>query len=723
MTGKFWLTGVSILFVLATLSACGGGGGGGAAAAPSPNNVPRFAFTANFNDNTVSSYTVNPTTGQLRHNGFVAAGSQPYSVAAHPSGKFVYVTNFGETALSGYAVGSDGRLASLFAPIGCGNCQPRGQPRGVTIDPSGRFLYIAYSNANIVSAYGINVDGTLSFIIDDSSVTNPFSVTIDPAGRFAYITSFNNASVSAFAIQANGSLNSVDTDAGTVGVQASIAAGGGTHAFTIDSTGRFAYAANFNDNTVAAYTVNASTGVLTAVGAPVPVGGFNPRSVSVDPSGKFVYVANYDVANYGSANVSAYSINATTGALTALAGSPFTAGANPGSVTVDPSGKFLYVTNIGSSDTTVFTLDAVTGVPGAARTVAGRNGNQEMAMTRGTAAVVYTPKAAYVANLLSNISQYTVGANGVLSPMTAATVPSVANPTSIGTDLFGRYAYVTSGGSPGSVGQYAIAADGGLGALSPASVALPSGWSSMVAVDPMGRYAYVPNQLDGNVRQYTVGADGTLAIMATATVTAGMQPDSAIVDPTGRFVYVANAASDNISQFTIGATGALTAMFTASVAAVDWPHGMAIHPSGRYLYATNLNAGSVSQYTIGTLGELTSMRAASVLAGAYPMGIAVDPLGRYAYVANRDISSISQYTIGADGALSPMSTPTVTTGVSGPSAIAVDQSGTYVYVANRFGDNVLQFGIGAGGALTPLGTASVPAGTEPVSIVTTATVQ
>ena len=49
-----------------------------------------------------------------------------------------------------------------------------------------------------------------------------------------------------------------------------------------------------------------------------------PISVTVDPSGKLAYVANF-----GSANVSAYTINATTGMLSAVAGSPFAAGTKP----------------------------------------------------------------------------------------------------------------------------------------------------------------------------------------------------------------------------------------------------------------------------------------------------------------------------------------------------------------------------------------------------------
>jgi len=53
--------------------------------------------------------------------------------------------------------------------------------------------------------------------------------------------------------------------------------------------------------------------------------------------GQFVYVANAS-----SNNVSGYTINPTTGALTAISGSPFAAGRFPTSMAVDPTAKSLY---------------------------------------------------------------------------------------------------------------------------------------------------------------------------------------------------------------------------------------------------------------------------------------------------------------------------------------------------------------------------------------------
>ncbi len=115
----------------------------------------------------------------------------------------------------------------------------------------------------------------------------------------------------------------------------------------------FAYVANYGSNNVSAYTVDATTGALTLVSSTAPVPGSQPVFVTVDPSGKFAYVVNQ-----GSNNVSAYTINASSGALTAVTGSPFAAGSSPDSVTVDPSGKFVYVTNSVSSNVSAYTIDA-----------------------------------------------------------------------------------------------------------------------------------------------------------------------------------------------------------------------------------------------------------------------------------------------------------------------------------------------------------------------------
>jgi len=61
--------------------------------------------------------------------------------------------------------------------------------------------------------------------------------------------------------------------------------------------------------------------------------------------------------------VSMYTINPTTGALAPI-GPPVSTygfGVYPGSITVDPFGKFAYVTNSGSNDVSIYIIDSATG--------------------------------------------------------------------------------------------------------------------------------------------------------------------------------------------------------------------------------------------------------------------------------------------------------------------------------------------------------------------------
>jgi len=79
----------------------------------------------------------------------------------------------------------------------------------------------------------------------------------------------------------------------------------------VEPTGRFAYVANQGANTVSAFAINPTSGLLTPAGGPVATGNL-PASTSVDFSGRWLYVANL-----GSNDVSIYTIDGTTGALTA----------------------------------------------------------------------------------------------------------------------------------------------------------------------------------------------------------------------------------------------------------------------------------------------------------------------------------------------------------------------------------------------------------------------
>ena len=152
-----------------------------------------------------------------------------------------------------------------------------------------------------------------------------------------------------------------------------VAAGTTPVAAAVSANSSFLYVVNQGSNNVSAYAIDAGTGALTALaggtGNPFAAG-TAPVGIAIAPNGSFVYVANS-----GTNNVSAYSVNIGTGALTALAGgigNPFAAGTTPAGITIAPNAAFVYVANGGSNDVSAYTLDSGTGVLTA---LAGGTGN------------------------------------------------------------------------------------------------------------------------------------------------------------------------------------------------------------------------------------------------------------------------------------------------------------------------------------------------------------
>jgi len=683
-------------------------------------NVPRFAYVANANDNTVSIFSVNASTGQLRHNGYVAAGTNPHSVTVDPSGKFAYVANNGSNNVSAYTIdASTGALTSVGA-VAAGSV-----PYSVTVAPSGKYVYVASSGSGVY-AFLINTGtGALSAVAGSpfAAGTNPQSVAVDPTGKFAYAANYGSDDVSAYTINSGtGALSSIG---------ATVPAGTQPYSVTVDPSGKFAYAANFGSNDVSVYSINAGSGVLTQVlcggGAGCNVDNFQagtmPYFVSVDPGSKFAYVANFF-----SNDVSAYTINSSTGALTSV-GSPVAAGTWPSSITVDPSGKFAYVTNNSDDDITSFSINSGTGALTAPATLAGRDAPESMAITRGTTAVTYTPKFAYVANSNSNdVSAYSI--NVVTGALLSLGVPVGAGttPYSVTVDPLGRFAYVANFTSD-NISAFTI--DAGTGALGSVG-GVGAGTNPMsVAVDPSGRFAYSANSGSNDVSAYTINpSTGALLSVAGSPFTAGTNPLSVTVDPTGKFAFVVNSVSNDVSVYTINAsTGALTQVLCGGGAGCNVdnflagtnPIAISVDASGKYAYVANSGSNDISGYSInGSTGALTSL-GVPVPAGSTPYSISIDPLGRFAYVANNGSNDVSGYSIdGSTGALLSVGA-TVPAG-TGPYAVNIDPSGSFVYVANQTSGDVSAYTITSGtGVLTSAG--SLPAGTQPTSVSIAGTIQ
>lgn len=341
---------------------------------------------------------------------------------------------------------------------------------------------------------------------------------------------------------------------------------------------RFAFVSTTGNSSVQAYQADATSGALTLSGASVPTGA-NPGSVAVDPLGKFVYVASIPVLG-SNGSINAYAVNPVTGALTLVPSSPFPAGVNTAWVTVHPAGKFAYAANAGP------------------------------ALGNGS------------------VSAYATDANsGALTPVLGSPILAGGQPRSISVDSLGKFAYVAN--SSGGVSAYTIDATTGALTAVPASPFAAGPNPNSVVVDPSGRFAFVANRNSGkpsgSVSAFTVNAaSGALAPIGTTAIAAGTEPVAIAVDPSGKFVYVANGGTGG------GGTG-----------------------------------GSVSAYAVNaTSGALTAV-GSPVAAGTNPVSVAVDPSGKFAYVANLGSHSVSAFSINATtGALTPLGSPTFATGLS-----------------------------------------------------------
>jgi len=371
-----------------------------------------------------------------------------YCVSAPIVPKYAYVANNIADSVSAYKI--DSATGALTATAPATKATGDG-PYSVTVDPTGRFAYVANSNADTISAYSIDTvaggdTGALTLLTDvnagiagnQTSIATgdyPFSITIHPSGEFAYTLNQGGGAgtgntISAYSVNASsGALAAIDADGGTTGTQATIATGTTPYAITIDPLGKFAYVANYASNTISAYTIDSITGTLTSVGA--AVAGTNPSSIAIDPSGKCALVTN-NTSN----NVMSYSIDTNTGVLTGV--STVASGTAPRSVAVDPNtGLYAYVANAGSANVSAFSVNPADCVIASIDTDA-VTGGVNATITAGTTPISVNVDPSglfvYVANLASNnVSVYKIGNGGALTPGTPVATATGTGPVSVTT--------------------------------------------------------------------------------------------------------------------------------------------------------------------------------------------------------------------------------------------------------------------------------------------------
>ena len=349
------------------------------------------------------------------------------------------------------------------------------------------------------------------------------------------------------------------------------------------------------------------------------------------------------VANWDSNNVSVYSMDTRTGALTQVAGSPFSTGTNPKSIAIDPSGHYVYVANYGSDDIRIYSLDKST---------------------------------------------------GSLTPISGSPFAIVSKPHSVVIDRQGRFAYVTS--DSGGGGTYFFAIDSSTGKLTAISgsplVNAVSFWQTVI--DPSGKLFFLTH-FGFDISAYCIDqTTGAITIAPGSPHATGLTYTNAIaLAPSGEFIYVLDAAETSVYSIS-ASTGGLTEIsgspfnchqsLTDAGFAMDYLTGTAIDPAGKFLYTTSsLFAASPQHIQAFSINESTGSLAGingSLLATGGTSGSgyqcnnpSIDPTGKFLYVTNSGSNDIAAYSINqATGILTPLTGPTFTTG-TGPGMIVTVQ--------------------------------------------------
>ena len=318
------------------------------------------------------------------------------------------------------------------------------------------------SSSDNVSVF-TSASGVLSAQTAATAGNGPSAIAV-AGGKYAYVANYTSGSISGFKIT-GGALSALsDVDGGTAGTQTSIATGSHPLAIAIHPSANFAYVANYSSNSVSVYSIDPATGALASIDADGVTAGTQtsiatrsgPISIAITPDGQYAYVANA-----ASNNISAYSIDSTTGALTPIQATGsgsltyIAAGATPYSLSIDPSGAYLYAANSGSTGTVGISAYAINSngslVP---------NGTPGTGLSPHAIAVNPDPNNAYVyvANTgsskvpnsysvwvysISNITgQLTHGVTSSTNEVTTGTAP-----LSIRVDSTGQYVYVANSGS------------------------------------------------------------------------------------------------------------------------------------------------------------------------------------------------------------------------------------------------------------------------------------
>jgi 6-phosphogluconolactonase len=558
----------------------------------------KIAYVLNLSS--ISAFSVNSSSGAL-----TAIAGSPFPVPVvpgggnnplqtlifNPNGKTLYVKNDGGTGTGSLAAFSIDPATGALAPLGGSPFTLGTSATGLAgLDPAGRFLYVANQGActvanncnpttlstGSISAFSLDAAGVPTALPGLPAVTPPpYQVSADPSGRFLYQSSIDANEIISYSIdQATGALTKLQAGGTSrsggepVFIGAFVEPGNSTP-YTFSP--KFAYVPNVVDNTISAYSSDPATGKLSAVGTPFP-SGIAPQAVAVSRRGDVAFVASAGTTPMTTAGtVSAYAINATTGALSGSGGSLPT-GKGPSSLATDRTGRFLYVANGFDGTISGYNVDLTSGALTA-------NGTPTSLSFTNPVGVVVDP---------TGQNLYALGVDSV-EIFELDAISGVITPSQVGFPSFNFGRSVVN---------------------------LPAAGASQITVDPSGNFAYIPISNAKMIAIYQIDVYSGV-LYNQQSITTGHANTSIAIDPTGRFAYTADFTDNTVSAYSVNqTTGALTLIGSALPVGAN-ALAVATDFSGKFVYAVLTNK-SVLTFAIGSTGALTAVAGGSVATGNSP---------------------------------------------------------------------------------------------------------
>lgn len=281
--------------------------------------------------------------------------SDPSFIAFHPNRKFLYAVNEGQASVSAFAIdAATGKLTFL-------NSQPSqgGAPCHLVVDPTGKNVLAANYSGGSCLCLPIDADGKLgkasSFQQHEGPRKNGHSIHVDQANKFALCCDLGLDQVIVYAF---------NPEKGTLKRHGAFDApkGAGPRHFAWQPDGKTAYINGESDLTLIVCDYDAEKGalkqrqVLSTLPKDVERKGGSTAETVVHPSGRFVYVSNRDPYN----SIAIFSIDPETRAVKAV-GHQSMGVKTPRNFAIEPTGKYMLVANQSGGNVIVFRINPSTG--------------------------------------------------------------------------------------------------------------------------------------------------------------------------------------------------------------------------------------------------------------------------------------------------------------------------------------------------------------------------